>query len=184
MEETSATDEPEIPPKNILASIFTIARPPRIQPIIRFESFIRRSEIPPWPIISPAIIKKGIAIRENEFTPFTICCNITIGLILRYKAVINVDKPRLKAIGILIINIIKKLPSKIYTAGSISYISSPLSPEISVLRAFFLKLLINFSMEKIKTKAPDTGIITYNKPRDHIVAGRIVLFVLLYNSTP
>jgi len=37
MEETSATAEPDMPPKNILAKQFTWAKPPRIRPTMRLE---------------------------------------------------------------------------------------------------------------------------------------------------
>ena len=53
--------------------MFTIARPPVIQPTqasARFRSF---SEIPPEPIRTPIVIKNGTAIREKELMPLTIC---------------------------------------------------------------------------------------------------------------
>ena len=60
----SAAEEPEIEPKNRLATIFTCARLPRIHPTRVLESVTSRSVIPPAPMISPARIKNGTAIRE------------------------------------------------------------------------------------------------------------------------
>ena len=68
----SATDEPEIPPKNILAKTFTCAKPPRTFPTKELENLIRRWLIPPSPMISPAKMKKGIANNEKELIPLTI----------------------------------------------------------------------------------------------------------------
>ena len=39
---------------------------------------MRRREIPPWPIISPAMMKKGMARRLKERTPWTICWTTAI----------------------------------------------------------------------------------------------------------
>ena len=54
--------------------MLTIARPPRIQPTREFANAINLSDIPPVPIKTPMVIKKGTAIREKDQTPFTICC--------------------------------------------------------------------------------------------------------------
>ena len=53
--------------------MFTIASPPVIQPTqasARLRSF---SEIPPVPIRTPMVMKKGTAMREKEEIPLTIC---------------------------------------------------------------------------------------------------------------
>ena len=70
--EVSAVEEPDIPPKNILAKIFTIANPPLIHPIKAFESLINLVAIPPAPIISPESIKNGTARSANTLMPLTI----------------------------------------------------------------------------------------------------------------
>ncbi len=44
--------------------MFTIARPPRIQPTQALASAMSLSEIPPEPMSTPIAIKKGTAIRE------------------------------------------------------------------------------------------------------------------------
>lgn len=68
---TSATAEPLMPPNSIEARMFTIARPPRIQPTHRLEKAISRLEMPPVPIISPARIKNGMDRRLKLLTPNT-----------------------------------------------------------------------------------------------------------------
>ncbi len=47
MEETSATADPDIPPKNILARTLTWARPPLTRPMRMLEKSINLLEIPP-----------------------------------------------------------------------------------------------------------------------------------------
>ena len=116
IEETSATAEPEIPPKNIDARQFTCARPPRTRPIRALENAISRREIPPRLIISPESIKNGIAKSEKEFTPETMRCTIDISGILRYTAVTTEEAKRVNVIGTLKINKAKKLPIKINEA--------------------------------------------------------------------
>jgi len=83
MEETSATAEPLMPPKNMEAMMFTWARPPRTQPMRALEKPTRRREIPPWLMISPLRMKKGIARRLKELTPFTRRCTMDIRGIFR-----------------------------------------------------------------------------------------------------
>ena len=65
-EETSATAEPDMEPNSMEASTFTWARPPRICPTQASAVFKSRLDIPPDPMISPARIKKGMAIRVKE----------------------------------------------------------------------------------------------------------------------
>ena len=72
-EAVSAAAEPEMPPKKYEATILTWARPPRIQPTRELASAISLSDMPPDPINTPIVIKKGTAIRENDHTPLTIC---------------------------------------------------------------------------------------------------------------
>ncbi len=76
MAETSATEDPESAPKKALAAMFIIASPPLSQPTSRFASPIRRCDIPPAPMISPASMKKGIASRVKLSKPATILCPI------------------------------------------------------------------------------------------------------------
>ena len=53
--------------------MFTMARPPRIQPTSELASAISLSDMPPVPISTPIVMKNGTAIREKDQTPFTIC---------------------------------------------------------------------------------------------------------------
>jgi hypothetical protein len=69
MEVVSAAEEPEMPPKNMLARMFTIARPPRIQPMMELENLMSMSPMPPAPMISPASTKKGTARSTNTLRP-------------------------------------------------------------------------------------------------------------------
>ena len=110
IEEVSATEEPEIPPKSIEARILTIANPPRILPIKTFDISIIRCEIPPIPISCPARMKNGIAIRENEFKPLTICWGTIMSGKPRYHAVNTVGTPRAKATGTLSSKSMKNVP--------------------------------------------------------------------------
>ncbi len=64
-----------------------MARPPLILPTKTLAISIIFRAIPPWPMISPAMMKKGIARREKERTPWTICWTIAMRGIPRYMAV-------------------------------------------------------------------------------------------------
>jgi len=99
MEETSATAEPEIPPKNMEARIFTWARPPRTLPIRALAKPTSLREIPPWLMISPERMKKGIARREKELTPLTRRCTMDIKGMFRNIAVKIEDRNREKVMG-------------------------------------------------------------------------------------
>ncbi len=125
-EDTSATAEPEIPPKKVLSNTFTIARPPRTRPTIKFAKSTILRAIPPCPIISPAIIKNGIANKLNTLTPFTINKKTDIKGTFKYKAVTTDEIAREKVIGILAIVITAKEPNKIIIAMVLSgIINSP-----------------------------------------------------------
>ncbi len=99
MEETSATADPEIPPKNIDAKTLTSARPPRTRPTKALENSTNRREIPPRPMISPARMKNGMASREKEFTPLTVLCRMDIMGILRNMAVNTEDMKSVNVMG-------------------------------------------------------------------------------------
>jgi len=99
MEETSATAEPEIPPKNMEARIFTWARPPRTLPIRALANPTSLREIPPWLMISPERMKNGIARREKVFTPLTSLCTMDIKGMFRNMAVKIEERNREKVMG-------------------------------------------------------------------------------------
>jgi len=67
--ETSATAEPEMPPKSIEEKTFTTPNPPRIDPTAAEAKRTSRMAMPPWNINSPAKMKNGIASSEKTFTP-------------------------------------------------------------------------------------------------------------------
>jgi hypothetical protein len=113
MEEVSATAEPEIPPKIMLASIFIRASPPRTQPIKELEKATIRSVIPPEFITAPARTKKGIAIRGKESIPPTILCTtIARGTFSSSNRKVRLEIPKDTAIGIPIRARIRKSASK------------------------------------------------------------------------
>ncbi len=61
--------------------MLTIARPPRIQPTRAFARAISFSEMPPVPMRTPIVMKKGTAISEKDQTPFTICMGRMVRLL-------------------------------------------------------------------------------------------------------
>lgn len=76
--ETSAMAEPDTPPKNSEDRIETWPRPPRKRPTSDEARAIRRSEMPPRIMISPAKMNNGMAISEAEPVPAEICCTSTM----------------------------------------------------------------------------------------------------------
>ena len=72
MEAVSATEEPEIPPKIILARMFTWPNAPRTCPRNRRQKSMIRWVTPPIRIKTPARIKKGMAVNRKESAPATI----------------------------------------------------------------------------------------------------------------
>ena len=73
---TVAGPEPEIAAKNIHTTTVTIARPPVYLPKKALAVFMRRLDIPPPPIISPARTKNGIDIVVKESALVTRFCTI------------------------------------------------------------------------------------------------------------
>jgi hypothetical protein len=65
----SAAAEPEIPAKNMEATMTAQARPPGTQPTRLSEKSISWREIPPVSMIEPASMKSGTASRSKESTP-------------------------------------------------------------------------------------------------------------------
>jgi hypothetical protein len=79
-----------------------MANPPVLFPTIEFANKKRRFEIPPFPIISPARIKKGTAIRGNESTDvIRPCTKNSTGIDPEYNMVTRVASPRAIPIGTL-----------------------------------------------------------------------------------
>ena len=69
MAATAAVPEPETAPKTMLAATQTIPTPPRSQLNSAEQNWMMRLESPPWFMIAPEIMKKGIAISVKELTP-------------------------------------------------------------------------------------------------------------------
>jgi len=95
-----AAPDPEIPAKIMFAITETIPRPPFVHEIterqksrISFERFAA-------PIISPARIKRGPAIRAKEFIPRIICCTaINPGKLLPKRMARSPPSPIAKLTG-------------------------------------------------------------------------------------
>ena len=68
--EVSATEEPEMPPKIIEATMFTSPRPPRTGRSSSMQKLMMRLVIPPVFISSPASMNSGMAIISSLYTPF------------------------------------------------------------------------------------------------------------------
>ena len=61
---TSATEEPETPPKNMESTTLTMARPPGIQPTRHVANSSMLSAMEPMLMNSPISMKQGTASRE------------------------------------------------------------------------------------------------------------------------
>ena len=77
--DVSATEEPEMPPKIMEATIFTSPRPPWMGRRICMQKLIMRLVMPPVFISSPASMNSGMAIISSLYTPF----QMRWGIILR-----------------------------------------------------------------------------------------------------
>ena len=98
----------------MLAMIFVCASPPRIQPTSDFDSVMSLSVIPARFIISPAMMKNGIASRSRFSVPVNMRCGISINrrgspMSTKTKIVINM---RQSAIGTPKRSIGTKLPKR------------------------------------------------------------------------
>lgn len=91
--------EPDTPPKNSEDRIETWPRPPRRRPTSEEASAIRRSEMPPRSMISPAKMNSGMAISEAEPLPAETCwASTTVGR-SRYSSTASEAPARAKATG-------------------------------------------------------------------------------------
>lgn len=63
--EVSATEEPEMPPKIIEATMFTSPSPPRMGFSIAMQKLMMRLVMPPTFISSPASMNSGMAIISS-----------------------------------------------------------------------------------------------------------------------
>ena len=76
--EVVAGADPEIAPKNILASTVTFPRPPAVCPVKVFAILTRRSVSPPRSIRSPASMKQGTAKIGSDSCPVYIAWEIKL----------------------------------------------------------------------------------------------------------
>ncbi len=74
MAATVAGPEPEIAAKNMQVATATRPSPPVKRPNRISPTSSRRREMPPWPIRSPARMKKGTAISGKESIEVTRLC--------------------------------------------------------------------------------------------------------------
>ena len=73
MADTSATQEPVTPPKNMQETTSTRASPPLSRPTRALASTTMRSEIPPTLMISPARMNSGMVSSDMDWIPVFIC---------------------------------------------------------------------------------------------------------------
>ena len=69
MAAVSATDDPEMQPKSVLASTFTSARPPRMKPTKTDARLMSRIAMPPSAMMPPASTKNGMASSAKSSVP-------------------------------------------------------------------------------------------------------------------
>ena len=69
--DVSATDDPEMPLKNVVAMMFTADKPPRTRtkPTSTFANATSRFAMPPSAMIAPASTKNGIVSIATLLTP-------------------------------------------------------------------------------------------------------------------
>jgi len=109
----SADAEPEMPPKNMLASILLWARPPVICPTSWFANLTSLSPAPLLLIISPARIKSGMASSEKDSILVAIRCTTTITGLPVTKTKVNIPlRASENGMGILISKKTKNRPNK------------------------------------------------------------------------
>ena len=96
---TSATAEPEMPPKNMLSRQLTYARPPRKRPTSALLTSTSWSLTPPAPIISPASRKNGMASRLKLLMELAMRCIMVIRLVPVYSMVRMVEAHMAKMTG-------------------------------------------------------------------------------------
>jgi hypothetical protein len=92
---TSATDEPEMPAKNMLNKVTTCARPPRRCPTSDCDSRIIRVATSDAAISSPTSRKKGTASKVSESMPWKSCPIIDCMLI--WVNAVAASTPAIKA---------------------------------------------------------------------------------------
>ena len=93
--EVSATEEPEMPLRNVVARIFTADRPPRTRtmPTITLASLTRRCAMPPSAMMAPASTKNGMVSIATLLTPSEIFSITASGGMPIHKAPASAPRP-------------------------------------------------------------------------------------------
>ena len=99
IEAVSATDEPEMQPNRVEATMLTSARPPRIQPTKTRARFTKRRAMPPSAMIAPASTKKGMASSEKLSTPSEILSMTASRGMSIHSAATSAERPSEYATG-------------------------------------------------------------------------------------
>src|SRR5699024_8753759 len=95
---------PVIAEKNTLLTMTTNANPPGIGPTMILENSIKRLDIPPLAIISPAKMNNGMATRVKLFTPLKIFLGTFVSRLKSFAAIPIIEINAIEnAIGTLII---------------------------------------------------------------------------------
>src|SRR5438552_10406575 len=110
----SATDDPEMPLKNVVAMIFTADKPPRTRtkPTSTFANATRRFAMPPSAMMAPASTKNGIVSIATLLTPSEIFSITASSGTPIHSAPAIAASPNEYAIGIPIANSTNRQPSK------------------------------------------------------------------------
>ena len=116
----SATDEPEMAPKNVEARMLTSDRPPRTKPTSTPANATSRRAMPPSAMIAPASTKQGMASSENLLTPLAIWIITPSSGRSIHQAPTSAAKPSAKATGMPISMSTAKLPSKTKASMSVA----------------------------------------------------------------
>src|ERR687890_1965314 len=85
MAATSALEEPEIPAKNILTTVTTWARPPRMWPTNAWAKLTSRSVTFEDAMISPSSMKKGTASKGTTLMPLNISAT-TVAMLMSVRS--------------------------------------------------------------------------------------------------
>ena len=132
-EAVSATEEPEMAPKKVLAMMLTSDSPPRTKPMSTPAKATRRRAMPPSAMMAPASTKKGMASRENLLTPAASWIITASNGSSIHSAPIKAARPSAKATGMPIIISTNKLPSRM--KASMAGVTQLASPKRTTARA-------------------------------------------------
>src|SRR5712671_7544970 len=117
----SATDEPEMQPNMVEATMLTSAMPPRMKPTNTLARFTSRSAMPPTAMIAPQRMKNGIASSENPLMPpDTFSITASSGMPVQ-SAPRMAARPSAYATGMPMRHTMVKLPTRMRTSMAHRY---------------------------------------------------------------